>query len=130
MKHTHVTLQYFKESGKYYSEGEHAIPYEDDAPVPFYRCLEIIRGMLERGERPGLVDGYGFNTLVTIYSEYGPLPCLFMRGMDSNDRPFSHAWMQQFADQLQDHLKAGRTNAAYRMFRRIGMTGEPDERDQ
>lgn len=82
MKNTHVTLVYFKPSGKYYSEGEMMIAYEDDKPVPFYRCIEIVKETLKRGERPGLVDcpweHNEFHVLLTIYTEYGPLPALII----------------------------------------------------
>lgn len=87
MYFTHVKFVYFKENGKYYSEGEHEIPYEDDGkPAPFYRCLEIVQAMLDAGKRPGLVDGFGFNTLVTVYTVYGPLMWLFIRGEDRGTR--------------------------------------------
>lgn len=83
---THVTLDYYKTSGKYYSDGETWIPYENGVAVPFFRCVEIVKAMLERGERPGLVDGFGFNTLVTVYTVYGPIRWMYIRGEDMPER--------------------------------------------
>jgi len=89
MRHTHCTLTYFKESGKYYSEGEFDVPHRPTGPDPgpgrrdlqqteplaFHECLREIRATLERGTRPGLVDGPAneFHVLVTVYTEFGPL---------------------------------------------------------
>lgn len=87
-KHTHITLDYFREDGgKWYSQGEHAIFYENDKPVPFWECTKRIQEMLDRGERPGLVNGYGFNVLVTVYGEFGPMQWLIVpyRGKDRNE---------------------------------------------
>jgi hypothetical protein len=75
MKFTHVKFVYFKHEGKYYSEGDH----DFEGQVPFHECLSKIREMLVQGKRPGLVDGHGFHTLVTVYTEFGPLPHLFAR---------------------------------------------------
>ena len=92
MKHTCVTFVYFKDTGKYYSEGEVSVPYEppydkdSDAPepVPFWEILERVRGMLRAGIRPGLIDGQDFHTLVTIYTEFGPLSYLYVRDQNGN----------------------------------------------
>lgn len=47
-----VTIQYFKPSGKYYSEGE------VDVPGPyFHNVVDQVRALFRRGQRPGLVDG-------------------------------------------------------------------------
>lgn len=82
VKSTHVKFTYFKLTGKYYSEGELDIPYEEGQPVSFYSCLHIIEQMLREGKRPGLVDGHDFHTLVTVYTEYGPLSHFFARRED------------------------------------------------
>lgn len=79
MKHTHVEFIYYKESGKYYSSGEHLIEYEDGKPVEFYEILHRIGLALAAGVRPGLIDGSNFDTLVTVYTEFGPLSHLFAR---------------------------------------------------
>lgn len=85
-KSTHVEFVYFKDSGKFYSDGELDIPFvsgpEGSRPVTFYEVLAVVREMLERGERPGLVNGHDFHTLVTIYTEFGPLRALFTRDAD------------------------------------------------
>ena len=77
MKVTHVQLTYFKDHGKYYSEGELDLPYKNDTggerPWMFHEVLAHVREMLVRGERPGLVDGQDFHTLVTVFTQYGPL---------------------------------------------------------
>jgi len=89
-KHTHCTLDYFKEDGKWYSQGEYVIFYEDlgegERPVPFHRCVSIVQSLLDKGERPGLVNGYGFNVLLTVCTEFGPLQWLFVRGADRSER--------------------------------------------
>lgn len=56
-----VKFTYFKEgSGKYYSEGE------ENCPNPyFYEMLDWAQLLLREGQRPGLVDGYEFDVLVT-----------------------------------------------------------------
>lgn len=88
MKNTHVTLLYFKKTGKYYSEGELALPYTDTGddcgprPVQFHEALDHVAAMLNRGERPGLINGMDFDVLVTVYTEYGPLSHMFVRDID------------------------------------------------
>lgn len=49
---THVKLIYFKESGKYYSEGE----YQTEQ-TQFYQLVDEVRQMKRNGKLPGLVDG-------------------------------------------------------------------------
>lgn len=78
-RHTHCAIRYFKDTGKYYSDGEHAIMFVDGKPVPFYECVRIIREMLDAGKRPGLVDGFEFDAVITVYSEFGPLSVLYTR---------------------------------------------------
>lgn len=84
MKHTHVTLEYFRETGKYYSGGELAIPHLETRPVMFHEALEEVAKRLNAGERPGLIDGMDFDVLVTVYTEYGPLQHMFVRDADGN----------------------------------------------
>lgn len=71
----HVKLTYFKQNGKYYSEGEHESPYKY-----FHQAVAEIKCMLDAGKRPGLIDGHDFHVLVMVYTEDGPLPFLFTRG--------------------------------------------------
>lgn len=47
-----VKLTYFKQSGKYYSEGSYETTRDD-----MYGIFEEVRAMLDSGKRPGLVDG-------------------------------------------------------------------------
>jgi hypothetical protein len=58
-----VKLTYFKESGKYYSNGE----YETKQQM-MYDVYEEVRQMQKDGKLPGLVDGGGkeFTVLVEI----------------------------------------------------------------
>lgn len=57
-----VELTYFKESGKYYSDGEYVSEQEQ-----LWKIWEEVAEMFRRGERPGLVDGkQEFNTLVNV----------------------------------------------------------------
>lgn len=79
MKWVHVKLIYFKQEGKFYSEGELDVPYVNDRPPMFHECLAAVRQELLNGKRPGLVDGYDFHTLATVYTEFGPLLHLFAR---------------------------------------------------
>lgn len=89
-KVTHIELTYFKESGKYYSQGELDLPYEIRdhepekglQPVMFHVAVQVVEQMLRDGKRPGLIDGYDFHTLVTVFTEFGPLSCLFVRRAD------------------------------------------------
>lgn len=57
-----VKLTYFKESGKYYTEGEYETKLDH-----FHDVINEVRGMQSRGELPGLSKGHSqFNTLVQI----------------------------------------------------------------
>lgn len=79
MKSVHVYFTYFKDSGKYYSSGSLDIPYVAGVrPVLFHEALNNIRTRLNNGERPGLVDGFDFHVLVTVFTEFGPLSHLFV----------------------------------------------------
>ena len=91
MKVTHVSLTYFKPTGKYYSSGELDLPWPKEhvgnalaerRPVAFHDALQQVEALLNRGERPGLVNGMDFDVLVTVYTEFGPLSHLFTRDID------------------------------------------------
>jgi hypothetical protein len=64
-----VSLSYFKASGKYYSSGEYETNKED-----LWEIWNEVEDMLLAGKRPGLADGYGFNTLVLVpdHPDYQP----------------------------------------------------------
>lgn len=85
---THVKLAYYRKSGKYYSEGAHdlssigTLPGHPPRMWYFYEALEEVASMLNRGIRPGLIDGMDFDVLVTVFTEYGPLSALFVRDED------------------------------------------------
>lgn len=67
-----ITLTYFQESGKFYSEGE----YETD--TPYHDVGAEVRRMLLAGNNPGLVEGAvkrnGFHT--HVWSDEGGYPIL------------------------------------------------------
>jgi hypothetical protein len=71
---THIKITYYKDSGKYYSEGEVDLP----ETVAFHEAIEIMKNKFIKGERPGLIDGSGFHALVTVFTEFGPLSWLFI----------------------------------------------------
>lgn len=48
-----VSLQYFKKSGKFYSNGEYTTEHKS-----FYDIIQEVRGFLAEGKLPDLVDGY------------------------------------------------------------------------
>ena len=52
-----VKLTYFKDSGKYYSEGE----FEVDDPNQMYEIFRLVRNLQQQKRLPGLVDGATFN---------------------------------------------------------------------
>ena len=54
------TIQYFKPSGKYYSEGKCEVIAEH-----MFQVVDCVRKMFESGEQPGLVDGLGMQAYVT-----------------------------------------------------------------
>lgn len=69
-----VQLTYFKESGKYYSDGEYVSEQEDLGKI-----WEEVAEMFKRGKRPGLVDGkQGFNTLVNLPDHPHAYPRIIM----------------------------------------------------
>lgn len=60
-----VVLNYFKQTGKWYSEGEYETQLTSDDGL--YEVWEEVVGMFRKGKRPGLVDGkQEFNTLVEV----------------------------------------------------------------
>lgn len=57
-----VELTYFKQSGKYYGDGEYISNQEH-----LFMIWDELSEMFARGERPGLVNGKQFfNTLVNV----------------------------------------------------------------
>ena len=56
-----VQLTYFKDTGKYYSEGE----YETEKEFLF-EIWDEVREMFSRGECPGLIGPSGFHVCVNV----------------------------------------------------------------
>lgn len=57
-----VQLTYFKDTGKFYSEGS----YETDK-APLYEIWDEVREMIKQGTRPGLAKGcHEFHTLINV----------------------------------------------------------------
>lgn len=89
---THVKLVYYRDSGKYYSEGETELPdrvvfqggINHKIRLAYHEALDAVEEMLNNGHRPGLVDGHDFHVLVTIYTEHGPLSVLMTRRTRGN----------------------------------------------
>lgn len=52
-----VKLTYFKDSGKYYSEGT----FEVDQEKAMFHIFEIVKNLQRRKRLPDLVDGAAFN---------------------------------------------------------------------
>lgn len=77
---TYIKFEYYKKSGKYYSEGdiELDIPRDEILDTTVERC----KNMLNAGKRPGLIDGMHFNVLLTIYWLWGPVNVLLIRGIN------------------------------------------------
>lgn len=69
-----VEITYFKDTGKYYSEGE--IDIDSDS---FHDTVTTMVTMLNHGKRPGLIDGFDFNALLKVFTEHGPLYHLYVR---------------------------------------------------
>ncbi len=67
-RHT-IKLTYFKESGKYYAEGE----LEVTADVKMYELFNRVRHMRDRGNLPGLGEGCGKEFTVHIDADDHPL---------------------------------------------------------
>ena len=59
-----VSLTYFKESGKYYAEGE----FNVEASIALFEVWAQVRTMMDKGELPGLCEGggKGFSILVNV----------------------------------------------------------------
>lgn len=71
----YVKFTYFKDTGKYYSNGE----YTFEGIEYFHEAVQAIRQIFEDGMQPGLVDGTNYDCLAEIYTENGPLPHFFFR---------------------------------------------------
>lgn len=57
-----VQLTYFKDTGKYYGEGEYETEKEH-----LYEIWDEVREMVKQGTRPGLIEGcHEFCTLVNV----------------------------------------------------------------
>ena len=72
---TYCEFTYYKETGKYYSEGSHF--FEKD--LAFHKAARLTTQMLNNGIRPGLNDGKEFHTVVTITTKNGPMSYLYIR---------------------------------------------------
>ena len=70
-----VKFNWFKSSGKWYSEHEQEFIARD-----IYEVLENIKALLDSGIRPGLINGHQFNCLVEIDGQQH----LFVRGQNIN----------------------------------------------
>lgn len=72
---THIHLTYFKQGGKYYSEGDINLEGE----VIFHEAVEEVIQRQKRGQWEGLTEGsHDFHTLVEVYTKYGPLSWLII----------------------------------------------------
>ena len=70
-----VKLQYFKQSGKYYSDGE----FEVDESKEMFHIFEIVRNLSERGRLPGLIEGHSsFHVLVRAPGHRNDYPALIL----------------------------------------------------
>lgn len=68
-----ITVTYFKPSGKYYSTGEYITQKSH-----MYEVFDEFRAMLQRGERPGLVDGHsGFTAILNCDEHPMGYPAMF-----------------------------------------------------
>lgn len=71
---THISLTYFKDSGKYYSSDEIDIP-----KCMFHEAITHVKDLVLAGKWPGLTAGsHTFDILVRVYTEYGPLHWLIV----------------------------------------------------
>jgi len=79
-----VTFTYFKESGKYYSEGTKEYPEE----VMWWDMIDHIKSDLNRGIWPGLIGPDEFNVLITGTDNTGDMvPHLILRSQLQKDLP-------------------------------------------
>jgi hypothetical protein len=60
-----VTLQYFKRSGKFYSDGDFTIKYD----TPMWRVAEVVREYQQLGTLPGLVPNGGSEFTIYIKAD-------------------------------------------------------------
>jgi hypothetical protein len=71
-----VQLTYFKDTGKYYSEGE----YETELDS-LTKIWEEVRAMIQQGKCPGLLEGrHDFHTLVNVAGHRHEHPRLMLKG--------------------------------------------------
>ncbi len=69
-----VKLTYFKDTGKYYSEGEYT-----SNKLQLFEIFSEVRQMLASGTRPGLVDGKNeFYAVVDVPEHPHRHPCLII----------------------------------------------------
>ncbi len=70
-----VQLTYFKDTGKYYAEGEY-----ETKEASLLEIYHEIRKMLYRGKRPGLLAGHdGFHVLVNVAGHEHEHPRLMLQ---------------------------------------------------
>lgn len=74
-----MRLDYFKESGKWYSEGFVFIerPAEGEEAKSYMDFMNQVRGLLDKGELPGLTKGSRFEVLITGEGHPGGYPQIF-----------------------------------------------------
>lgn len=73
----YIELNYYREdTGKWYSEGRTEIPIDWDK---HWEAVEYVIRMLKEGKRPGLIDGFTFDVLVTYYTIHGTITGLLKR---------------------------------------------------
>lgn len=74
MKKYKVQLDYFKKSGKWYSEGSYYTEFSD-----LYEIFKEVRQKLKKGKRPGLVDAVNeFHVLITVPEHEFNIPQLIL----------------------------------------------------
>uniref|UniRef100_A0A6M3LQH1 Uncharacterized protein n=1 Tax=viral metagenome TaxID=1070528 RepID=A0A6M3LQH1_9ZZZZ len=72
-----VELTYFKESGKYYSEGSYETP-----EISLYQIFEQVKLLIDTKKLPGLMEGHSdFYVLVDVPSHPNRRPRLFVPGL-------------------------------------------------
>lgn len=74
-----VELEYYKDSGKYYSSGDYLTQ-----KLQMYEIFDEVRQMLASGKRPGLVDGHNeFYTIVRVPNHPHDHPALIVPTKDT-----------------------------------------------
>jgi hypothetical protein len=72
-----IELTYFKESGKYYTQGEFDVPDE----THYYDVIDMVKKMIVDEELPGLASGcWEFDVLMEPKGEKCSVPHLFRAG--------------------------------------------------